>query len=59
MQSINNHIVPDYSDDNAQDYREYQIDKVIYNVNRDFDGNNTIKELILHRILSDNLSFNN
>ena len=59
MQSNNNYFVPKNSNGNIQDYREYQIDRVIYNVNRDFNGNNTIKELLLKRILCDNLSLNN
>lgn len=49
----NNHIIPDNSKGNVQDYREYQIDKVIYNINREFDDNNTLKELLLQKILSE------
>lgn len=53
MQYNNNHIIPDNSKGNVQDYREYQIDKVIYNINREFDENNTLKELLLQKILSE------
>ena len=53
MQYNNNHIIPDNSKGNVQDYREYQIDKVIYNINRKFDDNNTLKELLLQKILSE------
>ena len=53
MQLNNNHIIPDNSKGNVQDYREYQIDKVIYNINREFDDNNTLKELLLQKILSE------
>lgn len=54
MQLNNNHIVVlEEGNDTLEDYQEYQIDKVIYNINRKFDDNNTLKELLLQKILSE------
>ena len=54
MQLNNNHIVVlEEGNDTLEDYQEYQIDKVIYNIKRKFDDNNTLKELLLQKILSE------
>ena len=54
MQLNNNHIIVlEEGNDTLEDYQEYQIDKVIYYINRKFDDNNTLKELLLQKILSE------
>lgn len=37
----------------VQDNREYQINKVVYNVNRLFDGEKTIKEILSQKLTSE------
>ena len=53
MQINDNHSVLDRVTYSVQSNREYQIDKAIYTVNRVFDVNKTLKEILFQKITSE------
>ncbi len=56
MRINDNNTVLEKTKCSVQNNREYQIQKVIYNVNRFFGGDKTIKEILSQKLVCENRS---
>lgn len=59
MRINDNSAVLEKTRSSVQNNREYQIKQVIYNVNRSFEGDKTIKEILSQKLVCENRSMHN
>lgn len=59
MRINDNNTVLEKTKCSVQNNSEYQIQKVIYNVNSFFEGDKTIKEILFQKLVCENRSTHN